>query len=218
MPSSLSTWIDQYLNTYTLLVLLLITAFGIPLFPEAVQHNLYGLFFSAIFLSVVLMTRRHRGAVLGVVLVTLLLKWLVAPLLNNFPLIRLVEFLNLSIFLYAVGYLLLTIARSRIVDEKVILDAVSGYLLLGLAAATLVMNLQEMDAGSFSFPHPESLQTGDGIYFSFVTLSTLGYGDIVPLTAPARSVATLTSVAGQLYVAIIVALLVGKYAAKNSGE
>jgi len=218
MPSSLSTWIDQYLNTYTLLVLLLITAFGILLFPEAVQHNLYGLFFSATFLSVVLMTRRHRGAVLGVVLAALLLKWLVAPMLSNFYLTRLGEFLNLLVSLYAVGVVVLGIARSQMVDEKAILDAISGYLLLGMAAATLVMSVQEANAGAFSFPDPENLRTSEGVYFSLVTLSTLGYGDIVPLTAPARSVATLTSVVGQMYVAIIVALLVGKYAAKNSGD
>ncbi len=218
MTSSITTWIDRHLNTYTLLVLLLITAFGIPLFAGAIQQTLYVFFFSAIFLSVVLMARRHRAVVLGVVLTALLLKWLVAPMLENYYLTRLGESLNLTVFLYAVGYLVFDIARSRTVDEKVILDAISGYLLLGLAAAMLVISIQEANAGAFSFPDPENLRTSDGIYFSFVTLSTLGYGDIVPLTAPARSVATLTSVVGQLYVAIIVAMLVGKYAATAPGE
>jgi hypothetical protein len=67
--------------------------------------------------------------------------------------------------------------------------------------------------------HPGSFQLGghltdrqsDLIYFSLVTLSTIGYGDIVPLTGEARMLAALEGVAGVLYIAITVAILVSGY-------
>ena len=53
------------------------------------------------------------------------------------------------------------------------------------------------------------------LYFTFVTFTTLGYGDIVPLTPLARSISILISVCGPLYLAIIIAMLVGKYASQK---
>jgi drug/metabolite transporter (DMT)-like permease len=60
------------------------------------------------------------------------------------------------------------------------------------------------------------LDPGDGslssyIYFGLVTLTTLGYGDITPDTAMARSLSTFTALFGQLYLVIIMALIIGKY-------
>ena len=65
--------------------------------------------------------------------------------------------------------------------------------------------------GSFS-----ELDSSDGsypsfIYFGFVTLTTLGYGDITPDTAAARSLSTFTALFGQLYLVIIMALIIGKF-------
>jgi voltage-gated potassium channel Kch len=52
-------------------------------------------------------------------------------------------------------------------------------------------------------------------YFALVTLTTLGYGEITPITPAARSIASLISVSGQLYVAIVIALLVGKFSGQS---
>jgi len=51
----------------------------------------------------------------------------------------------------------------------------------------------------------------DCMYYSYMTLTTLGYGDIVPMTAHARSVSILEAVSGVLYVAVLIARLVGLY-------
>lgn len=56
------------------------------------------------------------------------------------------------------------------------------------------------------------------IYFSFVTMSTLGYGDITPVTAPAEAVAILLSVFGPMYLTVLVAMLVGRYMAHKVHE
>jgi voltage-gated potassium channel Kch len=56
------------------------------------------------------------------------------------------------------------------------------------------------------------------IYFSFVTLATIGYGDVVPLTDVARSLAILEGVGGQLFLAVLVARLVSLYSTKAKRE
>jgi hypothetical protein len=65
--------------------------------------------------------------------------------------------------------------------------------------------------GSFQFGANATDRESDLIYFSLVTLTTVGYGDIVPLTGEARMLAALEAVAGVLYVAITVAVLVSAY-------
>jgi voltage-gated potassium channel Kch len=72
--------------------------------------------------------------------------------------------------------------------------------------------------GSYNFPAIDIAYGEDVshvskfIYYTFVTFTTLGYGDIVPQTPVARSLAILISITGQIYIAIIIALLVGKFA------
>jgi voltage-gated potassium channel Kch len=81
-----------------------------------------------------------------------------------------------------------------------------------------------VDPNAFSFKHlvgqmnPSISYVSNYIYFGFVTLSTLGYGDVVPLTPPARSLAIFTSITGQMYVAIIIAALVSKYLGQKSSN
>ncbi len=58
----------------------------------------------------------------------------------------------------------------------------------------------------------------DWVYFSFVTLTTLGYGDILPLTFSARSLAYFEAIVGQFYLAVLVAGLVGAYLSEKQGQ
>lgn len=64
---------------------------------------------------------------------------------------------------------------------------------------------------------PEALETGlSGFsYYSFVTITTLGYGDVTPVSTQARSLALLEAVLGQLYIAILIARLVGSHLAQS---
>ena len=59
---------------------------------------------------------------------------------------------------------------------------------------------------------------GASVYFSFVTLTTLGYGDILPLTDRARSLAYLEAVIGQIYLAVLVGKLVGMFVSAKAGN
>src|SRR5262249_56877801 len=93
--------------------------------------------------------------------------------------------------------------------------ALSAYLLAGLVfgvlhwAITIRWPGSLAEAGAVGTPVPIPLSTA--IYYSFVTLATLGYGDVVPRTQVARGLAVLEAVGGQLYIAVMIARLVGAH-------
>ena len=127
-----------------------------------------------------------------------------------------------SLFLWAALALLAAVASLRFafetkrVDTEHLYAALSTYLLVGVFCGVLCWTLEAAAPASFTSGGaamgPAEFTLSRGIYFSFVTLATLGYGDIVPNSDLTRGLAVLEAVAGQLYVAVIVARLVGAYA------
>jgi hypothetical protein len=100
---------------------------------------------------------------------------------------------------------------SRIVTRAHLYTAVNIYLLLGLLWATLYLAIDAFEPGSIQVgSHPAERET-NLLYFSLVTLSTIGYGDIVPLSGESRILAALEGVTGVLYIAITVALLISRF-------
>jgi len=100
---------------------------------------------------------------------------------------------------------------SRSIEQAQLYTAVNIYLLLGLLWAALYLALDAFSPGSIQIgKNPADRQT-ELLYFSLITLSTVGYGDIVPLSGEARILAALEGVTGVLYMAITVALLVGRF-------
>ena len=98
----------------------------------------------------------------------------------------------------------------RSVSDRII-GAICVYLLIGLAWASLFETLDFVVPGSLRFPADTAWATPGTVryrYFSFVTLATLGYGDVTPQTALAGTLAALEAVTGQLYIGITVARLV----------
>ncbi len=103
-------------------------------------------------------------------------------------------------------------------DDKLsgnrIVGAVCVYLMLGVIWAILYSLLEAVVPGSFAGLTENTTDGGwdpDWVYFSFVTLTTLGYGDILPLSFSARSLAYFEAIVGQFYLAVLVAGLVGAY-------
>ncbi|MCM2466274.1 ion transporter [Methanoculleus sp. CWC-02] len=104
---------------------------------------------------------------------------------------------------------LLQVLGERRITTDTISGAVSVYLLMGLTWATAYGLVESLSPGSFSSSHPGDVFTFPTfIYYSFVTLATLGYGDITPVTDQARSLAVLETVSGTLYIAVLIARLV----------
>ncbi len=99
------------------------------------------------------------------------------------------------------------------IDVNKIVGSVTIYLLIGIIWALLYALVEEFFTGSFSGADlaNDGNQFWDLIYFSFVTLATLGYGDILPVNTYARTLAYMEAIAGQFYIAILVASLVGAH-------
>ena len=116
---------------------------------------------------------------------------------------------------YTTALILWHVLAETEITSDTLYGAVCVYLLSGVTWMTLYRVIETAHPGSFAVSaaqHPGQVVTwSDLVFFSFVTLTTLGYGDILPVTSPARSLAVLEAVFGVLYPAILVARLVGLY-------
>jgi hypothetical protein len=103
--------------------------------------------------------------------------------------------------------------RTASVDAEHLYAALSVYLFAGLLFGVVHWTMEQTWPGSLADAGSRSgdatLTLSAAIYYSFITLATLGYGDIVPRTEVARGIAVLEAIGGQLYVAVLVAKLVG---------
>ncbi len=131
---------------------------------------------------------------------------------------------NAIFFAYISVSILLEIFRKKAITVDLIYGSICVYLLIGVAWAYVYSALESIFPGSFHFAQQtSSLDTSPVplslfIYYSFVTLATLGYGDITPVTPPAQSMAVLEAITGQFYLVILVARLVGIYIFNNSKQ
>ena len=129
----------------------------------------------------------------------------------------------LAIFLSLLFALSRSVFQSGRIDTNRILGAVCIYFLLGLIWALVYSLIEVCFPNSFNIPDYVALgvrqqMVCDMIYFSNVTLTTLGYGDILPLSNLARTLANLEAMAGQLYVAIVIARMVGVQVTQRPAE
>jgi hypothetical protein len=108
------------------------------------------------------------------------------------------------------------------VDSEVLCAAVAAYLLSGLAWSFAYTLLDRLEPNSFVFTlgpaFSHSMNGFTGLYFSFITLSTVGYGDIVPVSGAARMLAMVEAVFGMFYVALLIARLVSLYSSGSRLE
>jgi len=121
--------------------------------------------------------------------------------------------------LFVVLHLMRFILRAPRVDSEVLCAAVAGYLMLGLVWAGAYVFTAQLVPGSFVFsvgPAPsDSMKGFTALYYSVITLTTVGYGDVVPVSGPARMLAMMEAMIGTLYMAVMVARLVSLYSTSN---
>ena len=137
------------------------------------------------------------------------------------------QFLSYGSLIALIGFLLVAIIFTLVritagteVNRNRLTGAVCVYLMLGVIWAMCYTVLELIAPGSFTGFSPNSSAGWDSewLYFSFVTMTTLGYGDILPATAIGQTLAYMQAVFGQFYVAMLVAGLVGAYISDRQRE
>ena len=129
---------------------------------------------------------------------------------------------GLILIAFVVGNLLRFVLRAPSVNTEVLCASISAYLMLGLMWTMAYWLVDQLTpGGAFSFNTNTGKQSMNGFnafYFSFITLSTVGYGDITPVSRIARWLAALEAMTGLLYVAVLIARLVALYSSPKSDD
>jgi hypothetical protein len=205
-----------------LLVTLVVTMLVAPLFA---REYLFGISRFRIFATAVLcagiyaLSRRRRAVFLAGLAIAL--PALAAEAWLHLHPTREVVVLNFALTLAFLVFLGAALLHAILDQERVTLDTIFGgicvYLLLGVAWSLTYCVLEHLAPGSFTLDGGPLPPTGSSdefrreelIYFSFVTLTTVGYGDVLARGHPARALAAAEAVTGSLYLAIFIARLVG---------
>lgn len=203
---------------FLLFLTLLCMIFILPALPPDWQLRTSRVLYTIIYFSAVLSLDHRSKPILVISMVALCAEWL-AGIFDFWIITTISKSVNIIFFLFIVFILIHQVATSRVVNLRVILGSVIGYLLVGLIYSILVAFIMQQDPLAFNVTAANGptgkpfLHFSESFYFSFITFATVGFGDILPIKPYTRSIAVLIGISGQLYIAIIIALLVGKFSA-----
>jgi hypothetical protein len=204
-------------------LLLLSLLLAILLYPVLEHEDLGHFLLSALlFLPVVMATIRltqlKRWIWRSLILLVLILIFAVAGEIYPKPVLIIVKWSLMTFFLgLTVVGLFSYIRNARTIQDSHLYAAVSIYLLLAMIWFNLYNAVDILYPGSIQHNQTGAAHhSSELLYFSLVTLATIGYGDVVPINSEVRILAALEGVVGVLYVAITVALLVSGYQRKDS--
>jgi voltage-gated potassium channel Kch len=190
---------------------LLLTMVAAPLVAAfELNPSLLEFFLAANLLAAVMPVSAGKGR--GILLAILTVVWLARPTTAWFDhpaLAAMTLGMWTLIGLFAAAVALRFAMRATRVDAEHLYAALSAYLLAGIFFGLFYWVLQQIWPGTFAITGDFSRMSA--IYFSFVTIATLGYGDIVPRSDVARGLAIVEGVGGQLFLAVLVARLVSLY-------
>ena len=212
-------------NFIWLLLALLILLFGVPIAEDLAAMSapvVRAVLFSCL-LTIGVWSLRGTGPpfTLGIVFVVVGIVSNVLAAQYPSQLFELAAFTSLFAFLLlAIAFTLRQVATENVLSANRLVGAICVYLLLGVIWAVAYSVLDLLSPGSFQdFSQIESKAwDSEWLYFSFVTMTTLGYGDITPVSATGKALAYMQAVFGQLYVAILVAGLVSAYISSRQSQ
>ena len=126
--------------------------------------------------------------------------------------------IGLSFMIIHAFFLVLKEAMSLRGDTKnMILISITGYLIIGLVGGFLAAGLEFWEVNSYSHSTGMTLDLYSYIYYSFVTMTTLGYGDIIPITEKSQALALMLVLSGQLFLSVIIAINIAKFMQSKRG-
>jgi hypothetical protein len=209
--------------TTLLTISVFLFAFILPVLPETFGYFPARLFLTFIIIAGIYSIDKKKNYLVYLVIGAVLMNW-VSVMFNFWFLASFSKLLNIIFFLIVVITLIWQVASAKIVTTKEILESISGYLLIGIIYSIIISFIMHNDPAAYnvasqtSTVEVSSRNLSVSSYYGYVTLASLGYGDIVPLKPYTRSLATFICITGQLYIAILIALLVGKYASNSSNQ
>ncbi len=216
---------DWYLGPY--FIMCCVTVAAVLLYP--VVHTFAGaillrIVFTAILISALYSVVRKPPIFRGVFLLlfpALVANWVVDPI-EHPTLSAFASSVTLVILLVAIGTILSHIITAKRISRDIIFGSVAVYLLAGFMWASCYAFINDLMPGQVIESVAATLTKEsraavfpEFTYFSFVTLTSVGYGDLTPISAPARGLAIVEGVFGQLYTAILIAKLVGMKVAQD---
>jgi hypothetical protein len=212
-------------STVQLLIALALFFIWAPFVEEIKGGDLIvsGLFSLVLLAGVVAVADRKRVMVIAIVLA---IPAIAGRWINHFrpdlipPAVFLVA--GLTLIAFVVGNLLLFVFRAPSVNTEVLCASISAYLMLGLMWTMAYWLVDQLTpGGAFAFntiTGKQSMKGFNAFYFSFITLSTVGYGDITPVSRMARWLAAMEAMTGLLYVAVLISRLVSLYSIPKSND
>lgn len=120
--------------------------------------------------------------------------------------------IGLSFLIIHAFILVLKEAMSLRGDTKnMILVSITGYMIIGLLGGFAATGLEFWEANSYYHSTGMKMELYNYIYYSFVTMTTLGYGDIIPITEKSQALALMLVISGQLFLSVIIAINIAKF-------
>ena len=216
----------MYSHRFTIFIVSLIAIlFGTLIIPAGLFESVFvPLFFIVnILTGIVLISKKKiQRRVFIVLLAITILTYIIAAIFEQEP--EILTYIRFSIlFLF---YCMVTLERiaqvwlSKEVNSNVILGLICGYICLGLLGFFICNSIELVDPGSFTGLVEREVNIEENreglVYFSYITLLSIGYGDIVPATKLGRNAAMLIGLMGQFYMVIITAIVVGKFISQTN--
>jgi hypothetical protein len=166
------------------------------------------IYFIVIFLGSLYTSINVRNLIVLIILGTLTyLTHILSDVLSQLQLLNAI--FTIGFFITVLVNLIKFVLHEKFIDANGIYAVISGYLTLGLASAPLFFIIEKYYPGAFTILDGHTLY--DFIYYSFITLTTVGFGDIYPVHPFAKGITIIISISGQLYLTILIAIIIGKY-------
>ena len=180
--------------------LITVTSFSLVIFASLIASN----------------HKLFQRSILLIGLAVLTVVWLEFTNYLSFPLSLTRMYFSLFLFLLLFIILIRNVLQTKIIHLKIIVNVMSGFILLGIVGGVCFEILDYFAPNSLSFTTPKSAYSF--YYFSFINLTSVGFGDITPNSPQAQATTVILGVLGQFYLAFGVSVFIGKYLSQQNRE